>query len=174
MGGSHSWEGRVEIFLSGAWGTVSDDGARSTDARVVCRQLGYSTYSILYYILITCIMENMHNMQVISLYELICCVVHFYTLSFFWIIIYCVSSLLHFLSKCIIFVGDFNFPDIDWSVLMGSTSQSCNFIFDCNLFQHVSEYTHVRGNLLDLVITSASAVVDHVTVHPQSVVYKFF
>ena len=72
-------------------------------------------------------------------------------------------------SKCI-FVGDFNSPDIDWTVLMGSTSCFCNFIFDCNLSQHVLEPTHVRGNQLDLIISSASVDVDHVTVHPLSVV----
>ena len=56
---------------------------------------------------------------------------------------------------------------------MGSTSQSncfCNFIFDCNLSQHVLEPTHVRGNQLDLIVSSASVDVDHVTVHPLSVV----
>ena len=37
------WEGRVEIFLSGVWGSVSHNGAY--DAKVVCRQLGYNTYS---------------------------------------------------------------------------------------------------------------------------------
>ena len=45
MGSGYSWQGRVEIFLSGVWGTVSDDEAGNTDAAVVCRQLGYSTYS---------------------------------------------------------------------------------------------------------------------------------
>ena len=45
VGGRHSWEGRVEIFLSSKWGTVTDNGAGTTDARVVCRQLGYNTYS---------------------------------------------------------------------------------------------------------------------------------
>ena len=45
VGSGYSWQGRVEIFLSGVWGTVSDDGAGTTDAAVVCRQLGYSTYS---------------------------------------------------------------------------------------------------------------------------------
>ena len=35
----------MEVFLSGEWGTVSHDGAYTNDARVVCRQLGYSTSS---------------------------------------------------------------------------------------------------------------------------------
>ena len=35
----------MEIFLYGVWGTISDDRAGTTDARIVCRQLGYNTYS---------------------------------------------------------------------------------------------------------------------------------
>ena len=40
--GLSEYEGRVEICLGGRYGTICDDGWDERDARVVCRQLGYS------------------------------------------------------------------------------------------------------------------------------------
>ena len=43
VGGSYSWEGRVEIYLYGEWGTISYHYTDRKDSHVVCRQLGYDT-----------------------------------------------------------------------------------------------------------------------------------
>ena len=39
--GANTNRGRVEVCVGQTWGTVCDHGFYSSDARVVCRQLGY-------------------------------------------------------------------------------------------------------------------------------------
>ncbi|CAC5357498.1 DMBT1 [Mytilus coruscus] len=40
-GGDGPWEGTVEVFVDGSWGTICDQNFNLKDARVICRMLGF-------------------------------------------------------------------------------------------------------------------------------------
>ena len=46
MGGGNQYQGRVEVCVNSAWGTVCSGSWSSTDAKVVCRYVGALTIGL--------------------------------------------------------------------------------------------------------------------------------
>ena len=72
------------------------------------------------------------------------------------------SYLAHVSSSAdsVILVADFNLPDVCWSSLIGQSPFSnsfCVFVYEHNFSQLVDCHTHVKGNILDLVLTILKA-----------------
>ena len=66
--------------------------------------------------------------------------------------------------------GDFNCPDIDWMTLCGTSPVSSalwDFMFDLNISQIIESPTHVKSNVLDLVLTNSAELLDSVIVFPD-------
>ena len=67
-----------------------------------------------------------------------------------------------------IILGDFNYPDIRWDRLEGvqyNSSMFCDLLFELDICQYVKQSTHVRGNILDLVLAPSSICIQNLTVH---------
>ena len=43
QGGDYSNEGRVEVYCNGQWGTICSTEFSYTDAKTICKQLGYDS-----------------------------------------------------------------------------------------------------------------------------------
>ena len=91
------------------------------------------------------------------------------------------ESLLSYLSSLfspsntVLVMGDFNCPDIDWPTLSGVSPIStllCDFVFDYNISQVVESPTHVKGNVLDLVLTNSAQLIHSLTVFTDKFQYS--
>ena len=101
------------------------------------------------------------TLQLFSHNPIVICVVYISPSSTetYWIsLLDYLRSLIHSDAPTFI-VGDFNCPDIDWQMLSASSRISsllCEFVFDMHLTQVVDRPTHVRGNILDLIISNSA------------------
>ena len=74
---------------------------------------------------------------------------------------------LSFTSTNLVLVGDFNYPDISWAAVTGSTASSnlfCDYVFNNNLVQLVHRPTHVKGSILDLLLTNNDDLIHNTVV----------
>ena len=64
--------------------------------------------------------------------------------------------------KFIILVGNFNLPDTCWLSLTGYLL-FCDFVFESNLAQLITCPTHVRGNILDILLTICDHLISSIS-----------
>ncbi|XP_011408163.1 PREDICTED: uncharacterized protein LOC105315277 [Amphimedon queenslandica] len=67
----------------------------------------------------------------------------------------------------IVILGDFNVPDIDWDTLSGDSPFSlylCDFVFNNNFTQLVHSLTHIKGDILDLVLSSDCFLINCISI----------
>ena len=77
-------------------------------------------------------------------------------------------------SSCIILIGDFNLPAIDWSLdqptpaTNGSQLEEsfCDLVADSFLQQFISGSTHIDGNKLDLLLCNCPEIIKNVSSLP--------
>ena len=73
-------------------------------------------------------------------------------------------------SETVFIMGDFNLPDTCWSLLTGSSSFShsfCDFVYKHNLAQPITTPTHIKGNILDLVLTNSTDYISNLDIKPS-------
>ena len=60
-----------------------------------------------------------------------------------------------------VLIGNFNFPDVDWEMETGG-AKSRDFlvaIVERRMEQHVEEATHVKGNMLNLILSDSEGMI---------------
>ena len=80
-------------------------------------------------------------------------------------------------SSCVLVVGDFNIPTLDWTdssspVNIGGNATGdnfCDLMGDNFLVQFVDSPTHITGNKLDLVLRYCPEVIEGVSTHSPGV-----
>jgi len=77
-----------------------------------------------------------------------------------------ISDLLQY-TRPVVFMGDFNVPDISWFTLEFS-SNLCDLIFEYNLTQIVEDPTHVQGHILDLIFTNIEDNISIPEIHSEN------